>query len=62
VGAPCARCGCSSECLNISSPGFYMVHSDRPFIVERAQTMVRFYWNLTADGAPRFVAVRHPDC
>ena len=54
VGAPCAL-RLSSECLNIS-PGFYMVHSDRPFIVERAQTMVRFYWNLTADGAPRFVA------
>jgi hypothetical protein len=42
------------ECLNIS-PGFYMVHSDCPLAHDRAQTMVRFYWNLEAEGAVCFV-------
>lgn len=42
------------ESLNIS-PGFYMVHSDCPLAYERGQTLVRFYWNLTSEGAAPFV-------
>ena len=53
VDGPCAL-RLPKECLNIS-PGFYMVHSDQPFTHDRAETMVRFYWNLEADGAARFV-------
>lgn len=37
------------------SPGFYMVSSDEPLNREASQTLVRMYWNLTAEGAVPFV-------
>ena len=37
------------------SPGFYMASSDEPLNQEDSQTLVRMYWNLTAEGAVPFV-------
>lgn len=37
------------------SPGFYMALSDKPLRVDHEQTLVRIYWNLTADGAVCFM-------
>jgi hypothetical protein len=37
------------------SPGFYLAVSDQPLVGADAQTLVRFYWNLTIEGAIPFV-------
>jgi len=37
------------------SPGFYMALGDEELVHEEAQTVVRWYWNLTAPGAVRFL-------
>jgi hypothetical protein len=42
------------ELLNMS-PGFYMVLGNKRLPDDEAQVMVRFYWNLTAEGAVPFV-------
>jgi len=42
------------EYLSIS-PGFYMMSSNHPINQEDPQTLVRMYWNLTAEGAVPFV-------
>lgn len=42
------------ELLNIS-PGFYMVLGNQRIPDDEAQVVVRFYWNLTAEGAVAFV-------
>jgi hypothetical protein len=33
------------------SPGFYMALGDRPIPTDGSETVLRWYWNLTADGA-----------
>jgi hypothetical protein len=42
------------EYLSIS-PGFYMMSGDEPLNQEDPQTLVRMYWNLTAESAVPFV-------
>jgi hypothetical protein len=37
------------------SPGFYMVLGDEGFETEQPTPIVRFYWHLASDGAPRLV-------
>jgi len=42
------------ELLN-TSPGFYMALSDKALIEKDARSLVRFYWNLSVEGAVRFI-------
>lgn len=49
-----ARLRFPKERLGIS-PGFYMILSDVPFCDEDLRALVRFYWNLNAEAAVRFV-------
>src|SRR2546425_6584165 len=42
------------ELLSIS-PGFYMALSDNAFTWGDTQGLVRFYWNLSVEGAVRFI-------
>src|SRR5262249_38576020 len=42
------------ELLGIS-PGFYLVQGDQPLTRDPGETLVRFYWNLTPEGAAPFV-------
>ena len=37
------------------SPGFYMALGNEELVHEEEQTVVRWYWNLTATGAVRFL-------
>lgn len=39
----------------VISPGFYMAHGNEELTADRSQVIVRFYWNLTAVGAVRFM-------
>lgn len=44
------------ELLGIS-PGFYMALSDRDFPAGDPQRLVRFYWNVTPEGAARLMQI-----
>jgi hypothetical protein len=37
-------------------PGFFFVFSDAPVAWDEAVSIVRFYWNVTAEGAPELLA------
>jgi hypothetical protein len=39
------------------SPGFYMALGDTEFPVDDSEPIVRFYWNLTREGAPALIEV-----
>ncbi|GAC1349480.1 MAG: hypothetical protein NVSMB27_23020 [Ktedonobacteraceae bacterium] len=41
--------------LSSISPGFYMALSDRALTGEDSRCVVRFYWNLSSEGAVRFM-------
>jgi hypothetical protein len=44
-----------SKELMSRTPGFYMALSDEEFSPEEPQSIVRLYWNLTPEGAVRFL-------
>jgi class II lanthipeptide synthase len=37
------------------SPGFYMALGDAEFLLDGSQPVVRHYWNLRSEGAPRLI-------
>ena len=39
------------------SPGFYMALGDTEFPVDGSEPIVRFYWNLTSEGAPGLIGL-----